>query len=83
MRTAEEPGEGKERRRKTTTRAISKQGQFCNFTSFHLVGKDTPATIISERREYLFTYFSRYVVYSIKIYKTSYNLKRREYMRDL
>ena len=32
--------------------AISNWGQFCNFTSFHLVGKDPLATIISERREY-------------------------------
>uniref|UniRef100_A0A453R538 Uncharacterized protein n=4 Tax=Aegilops tauschii subsp. strangulata TaxID=200361 RepID=A0A453R538_AEGTS len=31
--------------------AISIRGQFCNFTTFHLVGKDPPATIISERRE--------------------------------
>ena len=31
--------------------AISSRGQFCNFTSFHLVGKDLAATIISERRE--------------------------------
>ena len=51
------PGGGKERRRKTTARAISNrwvgEGQFGNFTHFHLVGKPPPTTIISERREYV------------------------------